>query len=65
MPIELIPLKVWSAGQLRKGVSKTRQSYVLGMDDGAGIFRYLREHDRIMVDPVTHEVWRKVKRKKK
>lgn len=61
---QLIPIREWSEDQLRKGVSKNKQSYLLGFDDDAAIYRYLREPNHVMVDPVTRELWRKSKRRK-
>jgi len=62
--LELIPIREWSQSQDILKVTKLRQATKLGFSDDCELYRLLREEERIAVNPITLEVWRKRKERK-
>lgn len=59
MNYSFMPIQEWSDKLTQEGLSKVKQSQLLGLGDDSELHRLLRVAERFMVDEYTNEIWRK------
>lgn len=59
MNYSFMSIQEWSDKLTQEGLSKVKQSQLLGLGDDSELHRLLRVAERFMVDEYTNEIWRK------